>query len=66
MTQENIAITLPDDAAIITAQLTVITYVTNEGKQAYSIHTKGDANMTTFLGMTVVAQRQIEEWGKGG
>lgn len=54
---------LPEDCAIVTATLTIVSYLRDDGEQGYAIDTKGDAPMTTYQGLTVVAQQELHKWG---
>ena len=53
---------LPDDAAVVTASLLITAYVREDGTQGYTVQADGEAPMTTYLGLTVVAQEEIKEW----
>lgn len=55
---------LPDDAFRVIAQLTVVSYLKEDGTTGYTVHTAGDMPMTTYLGLTVIAQDHIKEWGR--
>jgi hypothetical protein len=54
---------LPPDAAFATARLVVTAYVREDGTNGYAVACSGDAPMTTYLGLTVIAQEHIKEWG---
>lgn len=64
MSDAGLSFPVPDDAAIVTAELLVLSYVRDDGSNGYSVHTRGDMPMTTFLGLTVIAQDEIKEWGR--
>lgn len=53
----------PDDAAMIVAQLVCLCYLREDGSRGYAVHCKGEEPMTSYLGLTVVAQEHIREWG---
>lgn len=55
-------IELPD-GAIRSHALTVVSYLTPGGGSAYAVHTEGDAPMTSYLGLLIVAQQEILHWG---
>jgi hypothetical protein len=52
----------PDDAAIVTAELLIVAYVRDDGSNGYMVHARGDMPATTYLGLTVRAQKEIERW----
>lgn len=54
----------PADAAILTAELLIVGYVKADGTNGFMVHTRGDMPATTFLGLTVMAQRKIEKWAE--
>ncbi len=56
------SILLPS-GVVETCRLTVVSYITPEGAGGYAVGTRGSAQMLTYLGMTVIAQDQIKEWG---
>lgn len=62
LTTSDPSIALPDDA-VETSRLTVVSYLTPAGASAYAVGTRGSAQMLTYLGMTVIAQDYIKEWG---
>ena len=51
------------DGAIETHTLNITSYITAEGGAAYAVTTTGDAAMTSYLGLLVVAQQEILKWG---
>lgn len=51
------------DGAVETHAITVTSYITVNGDSAYMVGTTGDASMTSYLGLLVVAQQQILTWG---
>lgn len=57
---------MPDPAlpegGIPTAALTVVCYLNPHGEAAYVVGFKGDSPMTSYLGMTVLAQQEIVAW----
>lgn len=53
------------DQAMETARLTVTSYIRDDGSNGYQVHAKGDVPMTSYLGLTVIAQREIERWSDG-
>ena len=55
----------PPDQAMETARLTITSYIRDDGSNGYQVHAKGDVPMTTYLGLTVIAQREIERWSDG-
>lgn len=59
-----VIVDIPDEAALVTAELVIVSYVRDDGSAGYSVHTKGEAPMTTFLGLTVVAQDHLRDWGR--
>lgn len=46
-----------------TARLTIVAYVREDGSHGYGVHATGDSPMSTYLGLTVVAQDDIKAWG---
>jgi hypothetical protein len=54
---------VPDDVEIMTAGIFIGTYIREDGSNGYWVHTRGQAPMTTFLGMTLLAQEAIKQWG---
>lgn len=56
---------LPEDCARVTAELIAITYIGDDGHSGYAVVTRGDMPMTTFLGLSVLAQDYIKNWGLG-
>ena len=55
----------PPDQAMETARLTITSYIRDDGSNGYQVHAKGDVPMTSYLGLTVIAQREIERWSDG-
>lgn len=43
--------------------LILTSYLTPEGQSAYTVETLGDAPMTSYLGLLVVAQQEVLKWG---
>ncbi len=60
--EDTIPVPMPEDAAVITARLAVIAYVREDGSNGYMVWADGDMPMTTYLGMTVIAQQDICGW----
>lgn len=54
---------IPEDGEFETARLTITSFIRPDGSQGYGVHARGDAPMTTFLGLTIVAQEHIKKWG---
>ena len=54
----------PDDAAMITAELLIVSYINEDGNNSYMVQARGEMPASTYLGMTVLAQDDIKEWGK--
>lgn len=52
----------PPDCAMVTAQLVIFAYMREDGTSGYAVHAKGDMPMTTYLGLTVLAQDEIKQW----
>lgn len=57
-----IEVDLPEDCAMVTSQLTVLSYIRQDGSAGYIVRTKGDMPMSSFLGLTVLAQQDILDW----
>lgn len=51
------------EGAVETHAITIRSYLTAEGGAGYEINTTGEASMTSYLGLLVVAQQQILRWG---
>lgn len=51
------------DGAVQSHSITIVSYLTQDGGAAYAVHTSGEASMTSYLGLLVVAQQQILQWG---
>lgn len=56
---EEQAIRLPDDAAMIQQTLTVIQYIDTEGQSAIKVHTTGDGQITSWLGLVEIAKLYV-------
>jgi hypothetical protein len=56
----------PPDASVVIAELLVVAYIDEDGNNAYMTHARGDMPASTFLGLTVLAQNDIQEWGRNG
>jgi uncharacterized OB-fold protein len=54
----------PEDAAVLTAELLIVAYVRTDGTNGYMVQARGEMPATTYLGMTVMAQDEIKEWGR--
>lgn len=52
------------EGSMPTACLVVVTYLNSEGNLAYAVATKGESPMTTYLGLTIVAQKELMNWGE--
>ena len=50
------------DGSIPTAALLIVNYIGPEGTNQRLVAAKGDAPATTYLGMTVKAQADINQW----
>lgn len=50
---------LPNDCAIVIDQLLIVSYLKPDGSNAYMIATRGQGMITSFLGLTVVAQDHL-------
>lgn len=50
------------DGAMVTAEIHVVAFLEEDGTSNYVIHTRGDSPMTTYLGLTVIAQDEIKRW----
>ena len=51
------------EGAIETHTLNIVSYITPEGGNAYAVSTTGNAPMTSYLGLLIVAQQEILKWG---
>ena len=47
------------EGSIPLCTLVIVTYLDSEGDNCFTIATHGEAPMTTYLGLTVLAQQQI-------
>ena len=56
------SVELPE-GAIESHALTIVSYLTADGGSAYAVTTTGEANMTSYLGLLIVAQQEILRWG---
>lgn len=63
--RHQINLRLPDDCAVVTAELIAITYISDDGTSGYAVVTRGDMPMTTFLGLATLAEQNILAWGRG-
>jgi hypothetical protein len=52
----------PDVVAVVSATLVVVSYLRHDGTSGYYVQASGSMPATTFLGLTVVAQREILGW----
>jgi hypothetical protein len=52
------------DGDLVVASLVVVSSINEDGSLSFSVVARGDAPMTTYLGLTVVAQQEILKWGK--
>jgi hypothetical protein len=52
----------PDEVALVSATLVVVSYLRHDGTSGYFVQAVGDVPATTFLGLTVVAQHTIIGW----
>lgn len=62
-TRYTVDVPLPHDSTIITETLIVIGYLDAHGTRRTGVITRGESPMTTYLGLTVVAQDKIRQWG---
>lgn len=62
MTEDTVTVELHEDVALINARLIVYSVVHKDGTNGFIVRANGDAPMTTYLGLTVVAQREIQSW----
>ncbi len=51
------------DGAVESHSITITSYLTGDGGSAYVLSTTGEANMTSYLGLLVIAQQEILRWG---
>ena len=58
---KTVSIELPD-GCIESHRVTIISYLTPDGGAAYTVDTRGDLPMTSYLGLLVVAQQEILRW----
>ena len=49
---------------MITAELLIVSYINEDGNNSYMVQARGEMPASTYLGMTVLAQDDIKEWGK--
>lgn len=56
------AIDLPT-GSVETHRITVLSYLDTDGVNKYAVDAKGNAPMTSYLGLLVVAQRDVLGWG---
>lgn len=56
-----------DEGAMPIACLVIVLYLDAEtGQQKYGLATKGESSLTTYLGMTVIAQGELKKWSYEG
>lgn len=51
------------DGAMETHRVTVRAYLTDAGDNSYVVHARGNAPASSYLGLLVMAQRDILGWG---
>jgi hypothetical protein len=56
-------IALPDDAAMVQQTLTVVAFIDNEGRTAYSVFTTGEGLLASWVGMAALAQNYLLHQG---
>ncbi len=49
--------------SVETHRITAVSYLDADGNNKYAVDTKGDAPMTSYLGLLTVAQRDVLGWG---
>lgn len=59
------SIPLPEGVQV-TCSVLAVQYIDPDGTMRYAVGTRGDAVMTTLLGLTVVAQERILTMERGG
>jgi len=50
------------EGSIPEAALLIVKYINSDGNNQYMVAAKGDSPSTTYLGMTVKAQFEINDW----
>lgn len=55
----SITMSLPDNAAMVTQTLTVLSFIDDDGRTAYGVQFTGEGQRTSWLGMCVLAQDYI-------
>lgn len=53
------------DGSIESHSITITSYLTPDGGSAYELTTTGDAGQASCLGLLVIAQQLVLEWGEG-
>lgn len=53
---------VPDEAAVVMNTIIINSYLREDGSAGYSVETRGEAPMTTYLGLLVVAQDDVLQW----
>jgi hypothetical protein len=60
----NFEVDEPEDFALPTAQLFVMQYIKKDGGTAWCFQTRGNGEISTYLGLTLIAQDELNEWRK--
>ena len=55
----SITMSLPENAAMVTQTLTVLSFIDEDGRTAYGVQFTGEGQRTSWLGMCVLAQDYI-------
>lgn len=50
------------EGSMVTACLVVVSYLDSDGSMCYGVATRGESPMTSYLGLTVLAQQRLMEW----
>lgn len=50
------------EGSMPTAVLLIVGYLNADGAPCYTVATKGESPMTTYLGLTVLAQQHLAQW----